>query len=147
MDCLDIALTSWLTAYKMSWQITCPRYTTLPVMAWIRCFSSLHRRLSSGWSSGGSFPTPGVYVDLQLAVLYRSSRDSVHFSWVMVTVPFAPSRVTPIPSTSDTSPMSVIEKRLISFGLIRLSIKRSFPSNRMLATHRVRTESMPRFEM
>ena len=68
MGDFDIALASWLTVYKMSSRVTCPRYITLPVMAWKRCLSSLLKSLSSGWSSDRSFPTPGVYVELQLAI-------------------------------------------------------------------------------
>ena len=44
----------------------------------------------------------------------------------------------PSPSTSDTSPMPVIEKQLTTFCLIRLSTARYFPSSRTSSTYRIR---------
>ena len=115
-------------------------------MALKRCFYYLLRILSSGWSSDTSFRTPGAYVELQLAMPYRFSRELVYLSWVMVTVLFSLSRVTPIPSTKDTSLMSVLEKRLMSFCLVRLSSRTPFPSKRTSSTYRVRIKMSPHSE-
>ena len=47
---------------------------TLLVMAWKRFFTSLLRNLYSDWSNDNSFPTPGLYVELRLAMPCSSSR-------------------------------------------------------------------------